>query len=230
MTLKNIAETFRALCYGAATIFFVYASTVLHSAAAAAPAEVAQFNSSVRGITDFVDAQKIPVQHLFAQSTASFAIGNQMLANERDNQKAQLDFFNQFSTQAIAAVKSTNTSVTKLGEAADTLKTIAPALTTQINRIGDDFHVTLMASHDMITAMIADLSDPAIKTSLGNVAELTAALRDVAVKGNAIALDVKKVADHYEIKLDSPATTGQKFVVGAKVASVIIGNLFKGVL
>jgi hypothetical protein len=110
------------------------------------------------------------------------------------------------------------------------LKDKVPGFTAQLSRLGDDFHINLLASHEMLEAVIADLDDPDIKKSLGNVAELTAALKEIAAHGDRVMVDVEKVADHYEIKLDSPMTRGQKFIVGAKVAAAIIGNLFKASL
>jgi hypothetical protein len=204
----------------AVTALVIYMGILLHE-------EVPLLNEDGGAVADFARAQKIPVQKLIANWTAPAIIASQMLANERDAQAAQLKSIQTLTVQMTTLTTQGNADMVKLGELIDSMKSIAPAITTQITRVGDDIHISLVATGAMVDAVTKDLNDPSIKLSLVQIAQITATLRDAAAKGDRIMLDVEKVADHYEIKLDSPATLGQKFKAGALFAARILGDFIK---
>jgi hypothetical protein len=207
----------------AATALCAYTVALERSAKAGAAALAPKFAA----LPADVHALVLPTQKLEATWAAAGLTFAQTAAKERDAFAAQQDSYLRLTNRGVNVLDAAATATLKFGEAADSLKTIAPAVTAQVEQVGADVRVTLTATRAMAEAVTADLNDPAIKASLANVEGLTAALKTAAEHGDKVMLDVEKVADHYELKIDTPATAGQKFRAGAIVVARILGDFMK---
>lgn len=234
-TISYISEVFRGIFFASAVFFVLYGVYLAREAEQGIKSDHAQVHSALLAAKPKVGQA---YNQLFNPDTGVPANADKLVRAVRStvdtfHQMAVTERVTYYEPQLKLANDTAQRFNDMLATAQDMMKKLnaaGPSLYAQIMQTTNDMHLTFTASARALNALADDLSDPSIKQSLDNVAGLTAALRDAAQHGDKVAIDVEKIADHYEIKIDSPLTKGQKFVVGAKVASVIIGNLFKGVL
>jgi len=93
--------------------------------------------------------------------------------------------------RAANLMDNANLATIRLGEAADSLRGIAPTMQGAIQQVAADSHNTMAASQALMTVATGDLNDPAIKASIGNVETISEETATTATNIAATTTDVK---------------------------------------